>query len=58
MNFPGLAVTAVCAYFVLTLPRAWAPLPMLIAATYMTAGQSLDIGGLNFTVIRVVAYAR
>jgi hypothetical protein len=28
---------------------------MLIAATYMTAGQALNVGGLNFTVIRVVA---
>lgn len=55
MSFVGFLVTVVCAYYLFTLPRAWAPLPMLIAATYMTASQALDVGGLNFTVIRIVA---
>lgn len=55
MTFLGFAVTVVCAYYLLTLPRAWAPLPMLIAATYITQKQVLDIGGLHFTVIRIMA---
>lgn len=55
MNLLGFLVTVVCAYYLFTLPRGWAPLPMLIAATYMTAGQALDVAGLNFTVIRLMA---
>lgn len=55
MAFLGLLITIVCGYFLFTLPRKWAPLPMMIAATYMTAGQALDVAGLNFTVIRIVA---
>jgi hypothetical protein len=55
MTFLGFAITVVCAYYLLTLPRAWASLPLLIAATYMTQGQVLNIGGVNFTVIRIMA---
>ncbi|HOX56475.1 MAG TPA: hypothetical protein P5205_06680 [Candidatus Paceibacterota bacterium] len=55
MTVLGFAATVICAYYVLTLPRAWAPLAILIAATYTTPGQVLDIGGLDFTVIRIVA---
>jgi hypothetical protein len=57
MSFIGFLFTAACVALLLALPRRWAPLPLLIAATYMTAGQALDIGGLNFTVIRIVAAA-
>lgn len=57
MSFIGFLFTVTCVALLLALPRRWAPLPLLIAATYMTAGQALDIGGLNFTVIRIVAAA-
>jgi hypothetical protein len=57
MSPVGFLFTVTCVALLLTLPRRWAPLPLLIAATYMTAGQALDLGGLNFTVIRIVAAA-
>jgi hypothetical protein len=55
MSLLGFAVTVVCAYWLLTLPRAWAPLPLLIAASYMTQGQVLEVGALHFSVIRILA---
>jgi hypothetical protein len=40
-----------------TLPRQWAPVPLLAAACYMTLGQGLELGGLSFPVIRLVFLA-
>ncbi|MCO5050844.1 MAG: hypothetical protein M9920_00880 [Verrucomicrobiae bacterium] len=55
MNLLGFIVTLVCAYYLYMLPRRWASLPLLIATTYMTTGQALNIGGLNFTEMRIMA---
>ncbi len=55
MTFPALAITIVCGYYLFTLSRAWAPLPMLIAATYIPQQHALDLGGAHFTAIRVMA---
>jgi hypothetical protein len=55
MTLPGYLLTVVCGYLLFNLPRRWAALPMLIAANYMTASQQLDLGGLHFTVIRIMA---
>src|SRR5690349_13081632 len=38
----------------LWLPRRWAPLPLLVGACYMTLGQGITIGVLNFPVIRLI----
>jgi hypothetical protein len=40
-----------------TLPRQWAPVPLLAAACYMTLGQGIEVAGLNFPVIRLVFLA-
>ncbi|NGO39254.1 O-antigen ligase family protein [Limisphaera ngatamarikiensis] len=40
-----------------TLPRQWAPVPLLAAACYMTLGQGIEVAGLNFPVIRLVLLA-
>ena len=38
----------------LTLPRKWALLPILVMTCYMTMGQRILVLGLNFTMIRVL----
>ncbi|GIX49822.1 MAG: hypothetical protein KatS3mg132_016 [Limisphaera sp.] len=40
-----------------TLPRQWAPIPLLAAACYMTLGQGVEVAGLNFPIIRLVLLA-
>jgi hypothetical protein len=32
----------------------WAPLPLLIGASYMTLGQNIELGPFHFTVIRIL----
>ena len=32
----------------------WAPLPLLIGASYMTLGQNIEMGPFHFTVIRIL----
>lgn len=45
---------AVNAVLLLSLPRRWAPLPLLIAACYMTRAQTIELGVASFTVVRVL----
>ncbi|MCS7089696.1 MAG: hypothetical protein RMN51_01735 [Verrucomicrobiota bacterium] len=40
-----------------TLPRKWAPVPLLAGACYMTLGQGFEIAGLNFPIIRLLLLA-
>lgn len=54
MSVSGFLFTAVCGYLLLTLPRRWALVPMLIGTAYMTVGQALQIGPASFTVIRLL----
>src|SRR6476646_9264086 len=37
------------------LPRRYALVPLFAAACYMTMGQVIVIGGLNFSIIRILA---
>ena len=39
---------------ILSLPRNWAPLPLLIGACYMTNAQSINIGPFHFTLLRLL----
>jgi hypothetical protein len=54
MNGLGATFTAISCLLMLALPRRWAIVPLLLAASVMTAGQVLVIGPANFTVIRVL----
>ncbi len=40
-----------------TLPRQWAPVPLLAGACYMTLGQGIEVAGLNFPIIRLLLLA-
>lgn len=35
-------------------PRRWAPLPLFVAACYLTLGQVVKVGALHFTAIRIL----
>ncbi|MBP8260299.1 MAG: O-antigen ligase family protein [Verrucomicrobia bacterium] len=39
-----------------TLPRQWAPLPLLAGACYMTLGQGVELGPFSFTIIRMLIF--
>jgi len=55
MNGLAIAFVLVNAIALLSLPRRWAPLPLLVGACYMTPGQGIEIGPFHFTVIRILA---
>jgi hypothetical protein len=40
-----------------SLPRQWAPAPLLATACYMTLGQGIEVAGLSFPIIRLVLLA-
>lgn len=42
------------AVLMLALPRKYALLPLFAAACYMTMAQAVSVGGLNFTIIRIL----
>jgi hypothetical protein len=54
MNVFGIIFTLVTSTLLLRLPRNWAPLPLLLAAAYITRTQQLEIGPLHFPVMRVL----
>jgi len=54
LSLPALVFTLVAAIFLFRLPRRWAPLPLLIGASYMTLGQAIEVGPLDFTVLRIL----
>ena len=54
MSLLGFIFTVVCGYLLLTLPRRWALVPLLIGTAYMTTGQAIQIGPASFTVIRLL----
>ena len=57
MNTLGLLFSLITAGLLLALPRRLAPLPLLMAATYMPMGQEITIGPLHFTVVRILIAA-
>lgn len=54
MNVFGIIFTLVAAGMMLSVPRRWAPLPMIVAAGYVHFSQQLEIGPLHFTEIRIL----
>jgi hypothetical protein len=40
----------------LTLPRRWAPLPLLAGACYMTLGQGIQVGPFHFPIVRMLLF--
>lgn len=54
MSLIGILFFLVCAIALLTLPRNWAPLPLLAAACFITYGQGVEVGPFHFHVFRLV----
>ena len=54
INPLGLGFTLAMCLLVIVLPRRFALVPVIALACFMTMGQRLLIGGLNFTMIRIV----
>jgi hypothetical protein len=54
MNPIAVLFSLVAAIGLVTFPRRWAPLPLLMGACYMTYGQRIELGPFHFTVIRML----
>ena len=54
MNAFGTLFVLLNAAAILLLPLRWAPLPLLLGACYMTLGQGIELGPLNFPIIRIL----
>lgn len=54
MNGFALVFLLISAVALLSVPRRWAPLPLLAGACYMTLGQGIEIGPLHFPIIRLL----
>jgi hypothetical protein len=50
----GLGFTLLMCLLVIALPRRYALLPVIVLTCFMTMGQRVLIGGLNFTMIRIL----
>jgi hypothetical protein len=54
MNLAAILFTLLSGLFLLRAPMRWAPLPLLIGASYMTLGQNIQLGPFHFSVIRML----
>ena len=54
MTSIAITFTMLNALALLSLPRHWAPVPLLVGACYMTLGQEIEMGPFNFTVLRLL----
>jgi hypothetical protein len=50
----GLVFALATATFLVSLPRRWSVLPLLIGATYMPVDQEVEIGPFHFTALRLL----
>jgi len=50
----GVGFTALMCFLLLTLPRKWALVPVIILICYMTMGERVIVVGLNFTMVRIL----
>jgi hypothetical protein len=57
MTFLALVFLLAATVAIWVLPRAWAPVPLLAGACYMTLGQGIEVSGLNFPIIRLLLLA-
>ncbi len=56
LNFSSYIFVAVMSILLISLPRRFAPLPLMMTACYMTLGQAVVIGPLHFYVIRIMIF--
>ena len=54
MNGISIVCFVITAVMMLTVPRRWATLPLLLAALYMTLSQGVDVFGCWFHVMRMM----
>jgi hypothetical protein len=54
INPLGLALTLLLGFLLLVLPRKYALLPVIALICYMTMGLRVMVGGMNFTMFRVL----
>ena len=54
MTPAAVIFTVLTALYLLKSSRDWAPLPLLIGASYMTLGQEVLIGPFHFSVLRIL----
>src|SRR6185437_5291682 len=54
VNPLGLIFTLVMCILLIVLPRKYALLPIIVLVCYMTMGMRIIVGGLNFTMLRIV----
>jgi hypothetical protein len=54
LNGIGVAFTILASLLMVTLPRRWAAVPLLLGAAWMTRGQAVEIGPATFTTLRIV----
>jgi hypothetical protein len=54
INTVGLLFTLLMCLLLLAVPRRYAMVPVIILVCYMSMGQRVVVGGLNFTMIRIL----
>jgi hypothetical protein len=54
MNAMAIAFLMINGGLLLTIPRQWVALPLLVGACYMTLGQVIQFGPFNFPVLRML----
>ena len=54
MTLASILLGLVCSVAILGLERRWAPLFLLVGASYMTFGQFIDVGPFRFHVVRIL----
>jgi hypothetical protein len=54
MNLAAACFLLLSAAALLSLPRRWAPLPLIAGACYMTLGQGIEAGPFTFTIGRLL----
>lgn len=57
MNPIGICFSLINAVLCLSLPRKWAPLPLILGATYIPIDDQIELGPLHFTTVRILIAA-
>ena len=54
MNILGILFFLITAIALMSAPRRWAPIPLLMGVIYITHGQAVDLGGIKLPVFRML----
>jgi len=54
MNILALLLFLSCAVALLTVPKKWATVPLLVGCCYMTLGQGIDLGAISLPIFRLL----